>query len=127
MKPDQIEGNLLTYRFCRVPFGLICSSFLLERTLKFHLQREGSSIAQSIAENIYVDNILVGADSPPNAYQLFERARQRFKEATMNLQQWTSNSIEFLSHIPDDLKVKGSTVKILGITWNTLNDELTIL
>ena len=127
MKPDEIEGNLATYRFCRVPFGLICSPFLLEGTLKFHLQREGSSIAQSIAENIYVDNILVGADSPANAYQLFERARQIFKEATMNLQQWTSNSLEFLSLVPDDLKVKGSIVKVLGITWNTLNDELTIL
>ena len=127
MKPDEIEGNLATYRFCRVPFGLICSPFLLEGTLKFHLQREGSSIAQSIAENIYVDSILVGADSPANAYRLFERARQIFKEATMNLQQWTSNSLEFLSLIPDDLKVKGSIVKVLGITWNTLNDELTIL
>lgn len=36
------------------------------------------------------------------------------------------NSPKFLSGIPDDLKVKGNTTKVLGLHWNTLTDELTI-
>ena len=38
-KPEKVEGNLSIYRFCHVPFGIICSPFLLEGVLKFHLKR----------------------------------------------------------------------------------------
>ena len=31
-RPEQVQGNLDTYRFCRVPFGIVCSPFLLEGT-----------------------------------------------------------------------------------------------
>ena len=51
------------FRFCRVPFGLICSPFLLVATIKFHLQREGTPLALHILHNIYVDNVLIGVDS----------------------------------------------------------------
>ena len=33
-----LEENLITYRFCRVLFGLVCSPFLFGATIKFHLQ-----------------------------------------------------------------------------------------
>ena len=47
-EPEKVEGNLTVYRFCRVPFGIVCSPFLLEATLKFHLKKEGSAIANMI-------------------------------------------------------------------------------
>ena len=40
-KPEIVEGNLSVYRFCRVPFGIICRPILLEGTLRFHLLKEG--------------------------------------------------------------------------------------
>ena len=78
------------YRFCCVPFGIVCSPFLLEGTLKFHLQNEGSAVAQRIV-NVYVDNVFIGTDSAKEAYQIYEEARNIFKKASMNLRQWTSN------------------------------------
>ena len=50
------ESNLVVCRFCRVPFGLICSPFLLGATLKFPLKDEGSPLALNILNNMYVDN-----------------------------------------------------------------------
>ena len=33
-----IDNNLCVYRFCRVPFGIICSLFLLNATLRYYLR-----------------------------------------------------------------------------------------
>ena len=38
--PEIVHGNLDTYRFCRVPFGIICSPYLLQGTLQHHLPRQ---------------------------------------------------------------------------------------
>ena len=55
-KPEIVEENLSVYRFCYVPFGIICSPFLLEGTLRFHLLKEGSHTAKVICDNIYGTN-----------------------------------------------------------------------
>ena len=53
------NDSLDEYRFCPVPFGIICSSFLISGTIKFHLKQFKSSIAQLISDNIYVDNMML--------------------------------------------------------------------
>ena len=84
-KADVSDDNIIIYRFCRVPFGLICSPFLLGATLKFHLQKEGTPLALSIMNNIYVDNVLIGADNSEEAYSIYQRSKEIFKGASMNL------------------------------------------
>ena len=65
-KADVSDDNINIYCLCRVPFGLICSPFLLGVTLKFHLQKEGTPLALSVMNNIY-DNVLIGADNSEEA------------------------------------------------------------
>ena len=71
------ENNLATYRFGRVPFGMICSPFLLAATIKFHLQKEGTPLALRILNNIYVDNVLVGLDSTSETSGIYEEAKSK--------------------------------------------------
>ena len=73
--PDKLEGNIDIYRFCRVSFGIVCSPFLLEGTLKFHLKNENSLVAKKILENLYVDNVTMGSESVNEAYQIFVESR----------------------------------------------------
>ena len=40
-----VENNIQAYRFCRVPFGIICSPFLLAATIDHHLKFVNSNTA----------------------------------------------------------------------------------
>ena len=78
-RPSKVDGNLFVYRFYRVPFGKICSPFLLESTLKLHFWKEGSQVAKIIVENIYVDNVCTGTNSDEEAVSLYKEAKNILK------------------------------------------------
>jgi len=71
-EPHKVEGNLSVYCFCQVLFGIVCSPFLLEATLKHHL---GSSIAIIIWDNIYADNVSIGASSVAEACNIYTKSK----------------------------------------------------
>ena len=69
------NGVLKTYRFTRVPFGLRCSSFLLNATLRYHILKlygsEGNSdLLQLLLKSYYVDDWLVGAKTPEDILKI---------------------------------------------------------
>ena len=72
---------------------------MLGATLKFHLLNEGTPLASSILNNMYVENLLIGTDSVEGACCIFQEAKDIFKKASMNLRQWNSNSEEFLRKV----------------------------
>ena len=63
--------------------------------MRYHLNKEGSDIATMIRDNIYIDNIALGANLIQEAYNIYEQAKQIFERASMNLRQWSSNCNEF--------------------------------
>jgi len=63
VRSEQVQGNLDTFRFCRVLFGIVCSPFLSESTLRIHLRNTGTPVAKKITDNIYADNVTIGAES----------------------------------------------------------------
>ena len=124
--PERVEGNLSTFRFCRVPFGIICSPFLLEATLQYHLKRENSDVATMMCGNIYADNLSVGATSVEKACVIYKEAKSIFKRASMNLREWSSNCDAFLSCLPNEERSKGTKMKVFGLLWNSVTDCLQI-
>ena len=56
----EADNNKQTYHFCRVPFGIKASPFLLAATIDHHLQTVGTSTAENIRQNI---NVVTGANS----------------------------------------------------------------
>ena len=86
----------------------------------------GSALALKISDNIYVDNVLLGANSVQNAYEIYLESKDIFKRASMNLREWISNCSEFLNLLPESDVVRGSIVKIFGIPWNYEEDYLQV-
>ena len=90
------------------------------------MKQIGTSVASQISNNIYVDNVLLGADSVQDAYEMYLESKDIFKRASMNLREWISNSLEFLNLLPESEIIKGDTVKTFGIPWNYTEDYLQI-
>ena len=125
LKPPSKE-NTIMLRFCRVPFGVISSPFLLAATIKHHLSSSRSQYADLILRDIYVDNIVTGVNSLKEAKSFYRAAKSLFRGAHMNLREWFSNSPDFDGFVEDLDKPRKDAVKVLGVVWDRRTDGLTI-
>ena len=121
-------GNLVTYRFARVPFGLRCSSFLLNATIRFHLQRkygdiDNPDLIQLLSKSIYVDDWLVGTKTPEQALQIKIWLTDFLEGIGMKLHKLNSNSEIVRKGIESDCPEMDS---VLGLKWNVSKDEVSI-
>ena len=125
-KPAVLKDNLVEYRFCRLPFGLICSPFLLENTLRFHLASNGTKTADSILENLYVDNVILGCDTVDEAKTLHEETRSIFSRASMNIREWNTNNPAVAADFSPDISATSSQQSVLGLRWDSQRDTLNV-
>ncbi|XP_073955010.1 uncharacterized protein [Choristoneura fumiferana] len=114
------QDNLLRLRFCRVPFGIISSPFLLNATIKHHLSKIDN--LKRFVDDIYVDNLVTGTNTVEDALTLHKTSKEAFHDISMNLRSWSSNSKEFINQIPD--RDDKTTVKLLGLDWHLVDDTL---
>ena len=119
-----LDGNIQVYRFCRVPFGVISSPFMLAGTIIHLLENTESQFSDLIKQSMYVDNVITGVDNSEQAKEFYKESKVVFQKASMNLREWSSNSKEFLNAIPDIDKVGEFVTKVLGLVWNTQKDTL---
>ena len=125
-------SNLQIYRFRRVAFGVVSSPFLLAATVNHHLSTFNSPLADEIKNNIYVDNVLMSCENVTEALEKYKESKEIFASAGMNLREFLSNSIDFMTRIDkkDQLaKVwweKERPPKFLGIPWKPYEDEIII-
>ena len=68
------DPKLQTYRFTSVVFGVSSSPFLLNATIKFHLEGfmgSHSSVVERLLRSTYVDDIVTGANFEEEAFEFF--------------------------------------------------------
>ena len=121
LSPDTISHM----RFRRVPFGLNASPFLLNATLKVHLEKVGSVEALKVLSNLYVDDLVTGCDSVKEACIFAEQVVDLFKHAGMRLGKLRSNSSEL--KVPGfELLASDEEEKVLGVPWNPVTDKICV-
>uniref|UniRef100_A0A7I5E7B9 DUF1758 domain-containing protein n=1 Tax=Haemonchus contortus TaxID=6289 RepID=A0A7I5E7B9_HAECO len=121
------RGNIITYRFTRVPFGLVSSPFLLAGTIHYHLSSTATPLSHGILRNTYVDNVFQGVNTIEEGQEFYKLSKKLFQRAGMNLRAYVSNSRELNKYFETNEHCKASeTQKLLGLQWNTVNDTIFI-
>nr|CDJ95673.1 Retrotransposon domain containing protein [Haemonchus contortus] len=122
------NDNLTTYRFTRVTFGINTSPFLLGATVRHHLRAtvEDEELAEEIRENLYVDNLILTANSPAEVQRKADQARRIFDDMGMDLRQFLSNETTINEAFPKEVGAQNTSQKVLGIIWDARNDTLAI-
>ena len=81
-----LDGEVRHMGFRRVPFGNCSSPFLLNAMVKHHLATcSPSQAVQELNDNLYVDDLLTGADSTGEACSIIHDASSVMKQASMPL------------------------------------------
>ncbi|MCG8621284.1 MAG: hypothetical protein MJE68_04665, partial [Proteobacteria bacterium] len=94
--------EIVTLRFAHVVFGVSSSPFLLNATIKHHLEKCASShprLVSDILRSIYVDDIVFGASNEDSAYELYASSKEMLKKGSFNLRRFTTNSLPLQEHI----------------------------
>ena len=75
-------------RFTRVVFGVTSSPFLLNATIRFHLEsfiESHRALVDKLLRSFYVDDLVTGADTEEEAFLLYSDAKALMKEGGFNL------------------------------------------
>ena len=107
--------KVLTFRFSRVVFGVSSSPFLLNATIRHHLEKYNDvhpEFVQRFLRSVYVDDVSFGADCDDDAYELYLRSKQILSEGGFNLRKFITNSANLQQKM--NMKESHSTVDAEG-------------
>ena len=73
--------EILAVRFTRVVFGVSSSPFLLNATIRYHLEArlEAHPIFERLLNSFYVDDVISGAATEDEAFSLYRVAKEVLK------------------------------------------------
>lgn len=97
-----ISPEIIQLRFNRLVFGLRPSPSILGETIKHHLRLYKQSepeMAELLEKSLYVDDLVTGAESVENAFQIYKKSKKMLAEGGFNLRKWSSNSCRLLEEI----------------------------
>jgi hypothetical protein len=148
---DVVSGNLETvvYRFCRVVFGVNASPFLLNATLKHHIEKFAETdpiFVQKMKDGFYVDDLVSGGRATDEVKDLYGKAKTRMATGGFKLRKWLTNDAALRKHINENegaaitqkvtrldefqtyaqaslgIPLDNSCDKVLGLKWDCEND-----
>lgn len=148
--PFKDDPSIVVYRFTRVMFGVSSSPFLLNATVRHHLELHAeahSDLVLKVLRSIYVDDVVTGSQSEEQAYQLYTGAKALLKTAAFNLRKFSSNSSSLQARIdaeefggaPEVIEspetfsqatlggnqgLSNGEQKVLGVPWNVFSDQI---
>ncbi|XP_043263949.1 uncharacterized protein LOC122404115 [Colletes gigas] len=126
------DDKIKTYELNTVTFGLSPAPFLAIRSIQQLAddERVEAPVAATVLQrDLYVDDLLTGADTYAEAIRLREQTIRLLKLGGLHIRQWASNEPRLLTGLPEaqiHTKYFGdATVKTLGVSWHARDDHIT--
>ena len=97
--------EIVTLRFARVVIGVSASPFLLNATIKYHIERyeeEDPEFVERFLRSIYVDDLTSGGSEDDAVYEQYLKAKLRLAEGGFNLRKFSSNSTALMQQIAEN-------------------------
>lgn len=125
------KGHEVVYRHRRVVFGVSSSPFLLAATLDYHMSKvlekcdKGASlydknILSILSRSFYVDNCVTSVPNEEILEAFIRESSMILAEAKFDLRGWEHSGGDQPSNDVSKLTA------VLGLTWDTCNDSLSI-
>ena len=111
---DKFSPEIVVLRFTRVVFGVSSSPFLLNATIKHHIEQYKEAdpeFVEKFLRSIYVDDLSSGASEVDAAYELYLKSKLRLAEGGFNLRKFVSND----SNCPELTETESSVMKPEGL------------
>jgi hypothetical protein len=126
----KIDGELQTFRFASLPFGLTSSMFILAYILRHHARKYPVDLCSKILhDNFYVDNLIFTHSDPKILNEVYYESNRRMQQGGFELRSWVTN-IPCLSKIMRDegkaIEHNKSYEKVLGYRYYQHNDTMSL-
>eukprot|EP00112_Aurelia_sp_Birch-Aquarium-sp1_P017158 Seg3959.1 transcript_id=Seg3959.1/GoldUCD/mRNA.D3Y31 product="ATP-dependent DNA helicase tlh1" protein_id=Seg3959.1/GoldUCD/D3Y31 len=147
------EPKMETFRYTRVLFGAVCSPYMLNATIRHHLENyreEDGEFVDNVVNSLYCDDFVSSFDSEEEAFAQYNKLKSCFKDANLNLRKWKSNceslseKISSVENTGEETKIESkieseqveqksspsppeqnqSCEKVLGLIWDRQKDAL---
>lgn len=130
----RVNGMIRQFLSLTVTFGTSSAPFQAIRVLHDIAERIKDItpwVSEMLLNHFYVDDGLGGADSVQEAIERVDQLIKILANHHLDLSKWTSNSSQFLAHIPLEKRETKSnieigpidTIKALGLYWNPNEDR----
>ena len=140
--------TLKTFRFTRLVFGLTSSPYVLNATIRHHLNKYRQiypEFVSTVENSLYIDDFASSQNSEEQCFELYRKLKTIFAEGGFNMRKWASNNKSLISRIEEAEKQKiekenkneqisksdirniicsEENVKVLGLTWHLNEDNL---
>ena len=82
-------------------------------------------MSKDLVDSFYVDDFIGSAANVQEGEEIYNVSRRIMKEGGFHLRKWHTNEMELQHTMAKECERKiGSNVRVLGLDWNTDNDQL---
>ncbi|GFW63503.1 integrase catalytic domain-containing protein [Trichonephila clavipes] len=132
------SDSLKSFELQTITYGTSCAPFLALRTLQqlYEDEEQNFPLAAKVApENIYIDDLLSGADTEVEAKSIIIEIQNLLKSGGFILRKWSSSHSKVLqdldtSHLASkpihSLGDEESKQRVLGLIWNLKTDSIQV-
>ena len=132
---ERVDSEMGDYNLNTVTYGLACAPFLAIRTLHqlaLDEQLRFPRAATLLRRDVYMDDVVTGADSVPEALEIQAELRQLCRAGGFNLRKWASNQPVLMERLPEGDAIPEvkwqteATHRALGVHWSLLDDSFRV-